>query len=353
MRNLQELKQIGLLLLLSLAAPINAQSPMDNVRITQFPPIDSSVSIRGIFAQSAGELWLGGSNGHVYHITDGGQSHERIHIPGGDSLGFRDVQGLDAHTILLMSVGPGAQSKIFKTTDNDATWKIVYTNPHKSGFLNSIAFWDASRGLAVGDPIAGKLNILRTDDGGESWQDMASSRLPDVLEGEYGFAASGTCVAVAGTDDAWIGTGGPQARIFRTNDGGMHWEVFTTPLLCEAPSAGIFSVYFENESEGYVVGGDYTKETATEKTFARTTDGGATWIGGKANFLPFQSVVTTVVVSGKKHILTAGPAGVFIATADLNWLRLSEQGYHCLSRTTDRKTVWLAGSGGRYAKVGF
>ena len=56
--------------------------------------------------------------------------------------------------------------------------------------------------------------------------------IPQPLEGEAGFAASGTCLAVQGKSNVWFGTGGGSiARIFRSTDGGDTWKVSETPML--------------------------------------------------------------------------------------------------------------------------
>ena len=55
-------------------------------------------------------------------------------------------------------------------------------------------FWDDMNGIAFGDAIDGRLLILRTSDGGDSWQELPFDQRPEVAEGQGAFAASGTCL---------------------------------------------------------------------------------------------------------------------------------------------------------------
>jgi len=84
-----------------------------------------------------------------------------------------------------------------------------------------MAFWDASRGMAVSDSVEGKFVILATGDGGAHWTRIPADDLPAALPNEGAFAGSGTNIAVFGHDTAWIGTGAStKSRVLRTTDGG-------------------------------------------------------------------------------------------------------------------------------------
>ena len=140
-----------------------------------------------------------------------------------------------------------------------------------------MAFWDAQHGLAISDSVDGRFVIVRTDDGGRSWTPSTRDGLPPALPGEGAFAASGTSVAVYGTQTRldWHRRV-VAARVLRTADGGRTWSVATTPLAA-GPSAGIFSVAFADAQRGIVVGGDFKRESDPADSAARTVDGGATW----------------------------------------------------------------------------
>jgi len=340
---------VGLIIVFSRTLP--GQSLSHQFKTEKIQPIDNSVSFRGIFAINENDVWVSGTHGAIYHSINGGKSFQKIEIPNASDLDFRDIHCFPNHTILVMSVGNGSNSRIYKSTDDGRTWRLSFQNQHQDGFLNSIAFWDTSHGIAVGDPVNGHVYILLTSDGGDHWEEVDLKQVPDALTGECGFAASGTCVTVLGTSYAWIGMGGPKARIYKTPDRGKSWHVYETPILCGKNSTGIFSVYFENEKDGVVVGGDYTEENSSERTIALTKDGGMNWLLLKNGTLPFQSSVGEVLIEGEQVYISTGPVGIYGSKDGAEWEKISHKGYHCLSVSKDRKVVWLAGSSGRVARL--
>ena len=56
-------------------------------------------------------------------------------------------------------------------------------------------FWpDGEHGIAFGDPIDGRMTLIKTDDGGNTWHDVPFEERPEVPDGVHAFAASGTCL---------------------------------------------------------------------------------------------------------------------------------------------------------------
>lgn len=134
-------------------------------------PQDSGTeaSFRGLSAVGSGVVWVSGTGGTFGRTLDGGESWRMATVPGAVKLDFRDVDAFDESTAYLMSAGPGELSQIWKTTAGGVTWSLQFTNPWPEGFLDGMAFWDAERGLAYGDPVAGRFFILATADGGATW----------------------------------------------------------------------------------------------------------------------------------------------------------------------------------------
>ena len=117
--------------------------------------------------------------------------------------------------LVVMAAGPGDRSRLYRTSDGGRSWSLVLSNTFEAGFFNGIAFWDERRGVLTGDPIDGALFVMRTDDGGATWERLPPAILPPVDSAEYGFAASGTHFEVCGDRHIWIGTVGCAARVFR------------------------------------------------------------------------------------------------------------------------------------------
>ena len=238
---------------------------------------NTTEDLRGLSAPSAGILWASGTHGTYLRSTDGGTSWRAAQVPGAEALDFRDVEAFSADLAYLLSAGPGDQSRIYKTNDGGKSWTLQFTNAEPKGFFDCMAFWDRDRGIAVGDPVNGRFELIATTDGGKNWKAVPAAPLPRALEGEGAFAASGTCITVQGTTNAWFATGGRVARVFRSTDGGKTWTVADTPMVHGADSSGIFSVAFRDARHGVIAGGDYKRPQADGDNLAFTGDGGLTW----------------------------------------------------------------------------
>ena len=177
-------------------------------------------------------------------------------VAGADGLDFRDVKAFDPTNAYLLSIGEGEKSRIYKTADGGATWKLQYLNHDPRGFYDAIAFWDSQHGIALGDPIDGHFSVLITNDAGEHWERQLG---PVANTQEGAFAASGTCLLARGQNDVWVVTGDLQgARVLHSVDRGRTWVASQTPVQHDGKSAGIFSIAFADDQRGVVVGGDYT-----------------------------------------------------------------------------------------------
>jgi len=326
------------------------KSQMNNIRINQLPAIDSTVSFRGIYAVSDTKVWATGSSNAIFRTNNGGQSWEQMIVDDSLTLDFRDVHITSVGDIFVMSSGPGNQSRIYRSSDNGGTWNISYINPHDEGFLNSIAFWNDSTGIAVGDPVNGQIFILATHDNGNSWNAAQPGTVPPALLGEIGFAASGTSVVVSGDSLAWIGTGGPEARVYYTTNLGTSWHVTNTPLLHGGETTGIYSVQFFSENIGFIAGGDYTTPDSMVATFGRSIDGGKSWrlVGNQQ--VPFQTAIDQVN-SNQEIFISTGTAGTYFSINGIYWNLLTDIGFNCLSAAPSGKIIWLAGANGRVAQI--
>src|SRR5271154_2824643 len=125
-----------LLLLATLPKIIHAQWDIEESHPT--------ASLRGIHNVGGGVAWASGTNGTVLRTEDGGYLWQTCTIPpGAEKLDFRGIQAFDENTAIVMSSGPGDQSRLYKTTDACQTWKLLFTNPDKEGF------WDAVQARAT------------------------------------------------------------------------------------------------------------------------------------------------------------------------------------------------------------
>lgn len=268
----------------------------------------TSAELRGLSVVSTSVAWASGARGTVLRTTDG-VHWQVIAVPEAEKLDFRAIHAFDATNAIIMSAGPGAASRLYRTSDGGATWRLLATNAFAEGFWDAIAFWDAEHGIVFGDPVGGAFQVYLTADGGASWQPVSDPAGLAALAAEGAFAASGTCLSVAGSDDAWISTGGAvNARVLHSSDRGRSWHAAATPVLAGAPSRGAFSVGFANARLGIVAGGDYKEPKLAAQNGARSEDGGATWTPTAILPVGFMSVVVPVPGT-RASFVAAGLAG--------------------------------------------
>jgi len=238
--------------------------------------LDSRVesSFRGLSVVNQKVVWVSGTGGTVLRTIDGGKNWENISVPNMEKIDFRDVEGFNKNTAIVMGIASPA--RFYKTTDGGQNWKLVYFDDREGVFFDGMSFWNKNDGIAFSDPVDGQHLLIRTTDGGNTWHEIPKEGFPHKLNPEFGFAASGTGIPVQGRKTVWLGMGGVKSRVFKSEDGGMNWSVAETPVVHGGQSTGIYSVAFKNKKVGIAVGGDYTNQSI-KNTMAYTNDGGATW----------------------------------------------------------------------------
>jgi photosystem II stability/assembly factor-like uncharacterized protein len=314
----------------------------------------TSERLRGVSAVGERVAWASGNKGTVIRTIDGGTTWGPVAVPGAGDLDFRDIEAFDQNTAYVLSIGPGDKSRIYKTADGGRSWTLQFSNPNPKAFYDAIAFWDATHGLAVGDPVDGRFTVIRTTDGGKTWTPVAPDNIPPALEGDGAFAASGTCLITQGTRDAWLGTGGAaKARVYRSTDQGLTWQVAETPIAAATSSAGIFSIAFADALHGVIVGGDYRKEQDSSDNIARTADGGRSWtLDGVVCLRGFRSAVAYVPGSKGQSLIAVGPAGTDRSgDGGKTWTGIGDPGFHAFSISPDGKAAWAVGEKGQISKL--
>ncbi len=305
----------------------------------------SDARLRGLSVVSDRVVWASGTGGTVIWTAVGVKTWHRRTNPATEKLDFRDVDAFDDKNAYVLSIGNGEDSRIYRTSDGGANWTLQLANKDPKVFLDAMAFWSPDRGIAFSDSIDGQLVIFTTSDG-KSWARVPVDRLPPAVSEEGAYAASGTNVAMWGTQHVWIGTS--RSRVLRSTDGGRTWSVATTPIPTGS-AAGIFSIAFRDERNGVIVGGDYQKPNDAVDNVAFTADGGATWTLAKG-LSGYRSVVA--YDSASKRWYAAGPSGVDSSDDDgRTWKSLSTDGFHTWGFAPGSRIGWGAGERGRIARV--
>ncbi|MGI8523859.1 MAG: WD40/YVTN/BNR-like repeat-containing protein [Nocardioides sp.] len=311
----------------------------------QTSTVGSDQELRGLAPVSARTAWVSGDRGGVFRTTDGGATWADVSPPEGADLLFRDVEATDATHALVLAIGPGDASRIYRTTDAGSTWTATFVNDDPDAFFDCMAMWPGGRtGLAMSDPVDGKFRIIRTTDSGRTWSVVDPAGMPPAADGEFGFAASGTCLATAGGRDAWLVSGGAASRVFHSADGGHTWTV-TDSTVPASEAGGTFSVSFRNPRQGLVVGGDYLVPDNGADASAYSRDAGRRWTNG-GDVGGYRSGVDWV--SGSPHAAIAvGTSGSDLTTdGGRSWTGFDTDGYDAV-QCLPGGVCWASGSHGR------
>ena len=313
----------------------------------------TTASLRGIHDVGGGVAWASGTNGTVLRTEDGGYLWQTCAIPpGAEKLDFRAIQAFDENTAIVMSSGPGDQSRLYKTTDGCQTWKLLFTNPDKDGFWDALKFTAVVDPMAhgkcfgtlLGDPISNHFTLFVSLDCGATWERQKT--LPVALPSEGAFAASNSSLLTFGS--------GVSSRIFVTGGrAGARYLSFSTYVDSYPPegqratnpppyeinewlseklpgsdpddAAGAFALY-KSKAGTVVVGGNYGKPDQR---------GGTAWYRGKnpsteryaflsAETPPYGYRSAVAYDAANNTWITVGPNGTDVSTDDgRNWRSLT------------------------------
>lgn len=303
--------------------------------------VNTTASFRGLSVVDNKIAWLSGNDGWIGLSTDGGNSWKFNQVKGFEKSDFRSLYAFDDHLAIIANAGSPAH--ILITHDGGENWKSVYSNQHPDAFFDGIDFWNSKDGIIYGDPIDGKMLMLRTTDGGLSWKEIKDA--PVLEKGEASFAASGTGIRCIPKNRVMIATGGKVSRIWISNDKGIIWSNISTPILQGESSTGIFSLAYNNPVL-IIVGGDYQKETQATQHHFYSLDGGKKWIAPTAPTRGYRECVESV---NNKTVVATGPSGTDISYDNgISWNALSdERGLHVIRKARKGSLVILAGSKGQ------
>lgn len=309
-----------------------------------------TAGLRGLCTLDENVVWASGGGGTVIRSINGGESWELCKIPNGNNLGFRDIHAFDSLNAIVVSAGlPG---KIFKTVDGGKNWEETYSNKTEGIFFDAMEFWDSQHGIVFSDPIDGKFFIIRTSDGGKTWNEIPIENRPETIKDEAGFAASGTCLAVQGEKNVWIGSGGAKARVFFSPDRGDTWQVVDTKMISGNASSGIFSLAFKDAMTGIAVGGNYQKDSLKNENAALTTDGGKTWhILTDQQPNGYKSCVAYIGNDSDQLIALGTSGSDFSIDGGKTWHFMDTTAYNVVSIAKDGSAGFAAGPKGRIAKL--
>ena len=315
-----------------------------------------AVRLRGISAVDAKVAWASGREGTVLRTIDGGAHWQAMRVPGAEKLDFRDVEGFSADSAVVLSIGPGADSRVYRTDDGGRSWQLTLQNADPRAFFDCMAF-DGQRGWMLGDPVDGAFQVYSTADGGRTWA-LQPNAMPPAEKDEAAFAASGTCMATTPWGRRLAVGGGGAARVFVDGgDGalagpgapGPHWRAYPAPMPARVPAAGIFSAAPAG-TDMLLVGGDFEHESAAgSAALAQLREDGSLQVSALPDPRGYRSGVGC---AGHAHprCVAVGPGGVDLLAAG-RWQPLSDTGYDAVDFASDGSGGWASGDKGRIARI--
>lgn len=321
------MKKTLLHLILFLSLSVSAQDFWTPV--ASFP--EQTFAPKQIAIVDANVVWVYGYNGwnpgttaqQWFRTTDGGTTWTQ----GNFSLGNADLQVSALHavseTVAYVSANatiPSVSGGIWMTSDAGATW-ARQPNSFNIGesFVNFVHLWNATDGIAVGDPNNGYFEIYKTQNAGQNWDRVASANIAAPLSGETGY----TLHYETRNNSIWFGTN--KGRIFKSNDRGQHWHAVQSPLsdFGSSESRGRFA--FKNDNEGLLIDGDTYGQY-------KTSDAGNTWsvenpitfsAARNANIL-FIPETPNAYFSWGAEFLTDMRGASYTADGGISWIDLDE-----------------------------
>ena len=328
-----------LLALLLVAGNASAQSPIT--------PQDSgtSVRLRGISAVDADTAWASGREGTVLRTIDGGAHWQMFQVPGAEALDFRDVEGVDAETAVVLSIGPGEASRVYRTDDGGKTWTLALQNHDERAFFDCMAF-DGARGWMLGDPVDGHFQVYATQAGGQHWTLAEPTHGRLALPDEAAFAASGTCIAVTPQGGRMVVTGGGAARVLLGEPGTAQWAAHDTTMPARVPAAGIFSATPVG-ADMLLVGGDFEHDTVGSAALAQVAADGGVRVSPLPDPNGYRSGAACVG-GDTPQCIAVGPNGVDLLRQG-QWQALSATGYDAVDLAGN--VGWASGDKGRIARI--
>jgi photosystem II stability/assembly factor-like uncharacterized protein len=303
-----------------------------------------------------------GSINKVYKTTNGGDSWMPLLHP--YPIGANDLITLND---LVVTVG--SKSFISKSSDAGATWQI--TNKFQEGELFKVRFYDNLQGIIVGvqtilrtydggnsfdSPLSpgtfndiiyidqntlvgiGKPGIMRSTDGGSTWQvqavasgitrlkRMAAKDNIIITIGDDGFIYRSSDYGLTWTQlppiygydicvrgDEFIISSG-LGRLYRSNDGGITWQLQETNIY-----KALNRIKFLNESIGWING------------IYKTTDGGESW--STIPYFPIDMKLREFDYADENNGIVVGSTGEIHQTRDggLTWYQQPSYTYDNLN----------------------
>ena len=185
----------------------------------------------GVATLPDGHVIAVGERGHVLVSTDAGQTWRQSPAPVSSTL--TAVYFADA----THGWAVGHDETILRTEDGGRSWQLSHWAPEHQAPLLGVWFDAAGHGIAVGAFAA----VYRSEDGGRTWASApfepaplpgtkppSKPRTADPMADDEGIAQP-HLNAIAGDGRGHVYVAGEAGHLYRTDDGGAHWYALPSP----------------------------------------------------------------------------------------------------------------------------
>jgi photosystem II stability/assembly factor-like uncharacterized protein len=220
------------------------------------------------------KLWFVSDDGKLVNTRNGGESWSTL--PGAAVGGrFESVAFINQDHGMAVN----HQGQLWNTSDGGQSWsagmRLRTAKSDQWQFMSSdqMKFVDETRGW-----IVETFTVWRTDDGGNTWQNVFSVLNPETN-------GQPESIFFLNRDQGWVVTS--RGQVYQTSDGGTTWAPLTI-----ATGVSINGVFFINRQTGWASG--FMSLPPYEKLY-RSDDGGRTWV-------PLPSLDMNVIINSMSFL---------------------------------------------------
>jgi photosystem II stability/assembly factor-like uncharacterized protein len=178
---------------------------------------------------------ISGGNG-MYKSTDGGKSWARIGLSESRQIGRILVDPRDENRVFVAALGhaygPNGERGVYRSNDGGENWQRVFFKDENTGAIDLAfepgnpqtiyaAMWQTRRPpWSVYAPSNGPgSGLYRSKDGGEHWEQVSGHGLPTEGLGRIGIA-----FAPSNAQRIYVVVDAKEGGLYRSDDGGQNWK---------------------------------------------------------------------------------------------------------------------------------
>ncbi|MGA2810794.1 MAG: hypothetical protein ABSG16_05295 [Candidatus Acidiferrum sp.] len=214
--------------------PIFDAQPVASIGAIAVAPSDPKVIYVGS-GEADMRSSISSGNG-MYKSTDGGKTWAQVGLADTRQIGRIVVDPDDANRVFVAALGhaygPNAERGVFRSTDGGASWQRVLFKDENTGAIDVAiepgnkqtmyaALWQTRRPpWSIYPPSNGPgSGLYRSRDGGEHWEQLRGRGLPSEGLGRIGIA-----VAPSQAQRVYVIMDAKEGGVYRSDDGGQNWK---------------------------------------------------------------------------------------------------------------------------------